>query len=176
LFMVFQALLGVYFTNLFPAMSAATREPPEALIRLIRRAIHSVFWITAAGSVCMSFLAPLVIGLVYGERYATGDAVTTLVLLSWILPILVWRRTGRNSLIVLHHVRAELVCSVIGLTLLVVAVYPLTRLFGLAGAAAAMVFSEAVAALLTWTVLIVRLLERRRWDASSGGLREISSG
>jgi len=88
------------------------------------------------------------IRLVFGLKFVKPEATTTLAVLIWVLPILAWRRHCAEALIALRRAGDELVCSLLGLVLLVALTLSLARIGVLAGAWA-MLISEVVASALT---------------------------
>ena len=169
--MVGQTLLGVYFTALFPVMSAAAFRSPDALVALLQRSVRRVLWpmVVVAGAVTVA--APAVMRLVFGSQFGRPEASVTLAVLVWILPILAWRRHDRNALIALGHEREELACSLFGLALLVPATLGLGARFGVVGGAWAMVLAELAGAAVTWWRL-ARHLPRVRFRHHALGARE----
>jgi len=152
--MVFQALLGVYFTNLLPDMSLLAHRAPEKLGRMLRRSMHLVTWPALALAGATVFGAPLMLEAIFGSQYVVPEAVRSLVVLTWTIPLLGWRRNGRTALIVLNLQAAEFRCALAGIALLVVLLPLLVSTLGIVGAGWAMVLSELAATVLTWIVLI----------------------
>ncbi len=148
--MVGQTIQNVYFTTLFPLMSAATFRSTEELTRLLRRSVRLVLWPSIAGAMAVVVSAPLIIRLIFGTDYGSGQAAATLAVLVWMLPIFAWRRHDRSALIALNRQREELVCSLAGVVLLGALALPLSRAYGPVGAAWAMVASELAGTALTW--------------------------
>jgi len=155
---VFIAFLGVYFTNVFPAMSAAARQNHKGLTELIRQALVTSVLGTIAVAIVTSLTADLMIGIVLGPNYVTSESVASMTALAWLLPILAWRRCARSGLIVLDHQKSELACSLIGLALLVMLIFPLTKHHGLTGTVSAILISELTATILTWLLLKKNLM------------------
>ncbi|MFV1988278.1 MAG: oligosaccharide flippase family protein [Gemmatimonadota bacterium] len=151
--MVFLAILGVYFTNLFPAMSATSHRSPSAFKRLLARGLATAVAGTLALLLITWQLAPTMIELVFGPRYVTPESTWTLIVLTMLVPIAAFRRMGRFALIALDHQRRELWCSIVGVVSLVVLLAILPTRHGISGAAWAMVGSESVGAILTWMAL-----------------------
>jgi len=151
--MVFLAMLSVYFTNLFPAMSATSHHSPPAFKRLLARGLST----TVVGTLAVLFvtwlMAPTMIEIVFGARYVTPESARTLVVLTTLAPIAAFRRTGHFALIALDHQHREVWCSIAGVVLLVVLLAILPGRQGITGAAWAMAASEALATALTWVTL-----------------------
>jgi O-antigen/teichoic acid export membrane protein len=167
--MVGGTLLALYFTALFPTMSAASTESPEALAVLLRRSMRRLLWPTLAVTAATTLAAAPVMRLVFGGQFVRPEASGSLAVLMWILPLLVWRRHYRNGLIVLNRQREELACSLFGLVILVGLTAYLGSRYGAVGGAWAMVLSEGAGALATWWRLKHWLSAQRRSDAGLGG-------
>lgn len=159
--MVYQGGLDVYFTRLLPMLSETSARSRTALRRLLGNSLHLLFWPTVALALVVTWQARTIIGLIFGAP----DAGVLLAVLFWLAPVLALRRHGRLTLICLGRQRAELLCSIAGVLLLLALLAPLNALYGAVGAAWAMLASEALATLLTWLVLAARL---RAPEASSG--------
>jgi len=157
LVMVFAALLGVYFTNLFPAMSASSAGAGTDFVNLLRRAMSVSLAATLGLCAITFFAAPQMLSTVFGDRYANPASTTVLIILTGLMPVFAARRTGRYALIALERQRAELWCSVAGVILLLALLFALTPSLGIRGSACAMWISEAVATGLTWAALAPRL-------------------
>lgn len=155
--MVFVALLGTYFINVFPAISASAVLPGPALGGWLRRTLLVSLAATLALTAVMAGLSPMALTLVFGDAYVEPASVAALVVLTAMTPVLAARRTARFALIALDRQRLELWCSVAGVALLVVLLAGLTRTAGVTGAAWAMWLSEAVAAGLSWLALAPHL-------------------
>ena len=159
--MVFLALLGVYYTNVYPAMSATARTSPADFAKLVRNSMRTSVLATTALFGVVFFSAELVLELVFGEAFVTIESVRAFVVLTLLVPVLAWRRAGRLALIALGHQRSELNCSAFGIAMLAVIIYPLTTWAGIEGAAWGMVLSEAFATIVTWLALRPRLIAAR---------------
>ena len=128
--MVGQTIVGVYFTTLFPEMSEVSVRSPEALATLLHRSGRWVLWPMVAVAAATTLAAPPFMGVVFGSQFMRREASTTLAVLIWILPILALRRNHRGALITLNHQGEELVCSLLGLALLVAVTLPLGARYG----------------------------------------------
>ena len=154
LVMVVQTLINVYFINLYPTMSETAKASRAALARLLHHSISIVTWPVVAGAIVTTFGAGWVIGLVFGPNYAQPDSIAVLAVLIWTVPLLVWRRHLLSALITLDRQRANFICSLAGLILLVVLLPVLTMRMGAVGVAWAMVASEVAATI--WTFLCLQ--------------------
>jgi len=148
--MVFQAMLGVYFLNIFPTMSQASFESKGHLSKLLHGSLPLAIWPSLVLALTISLAGATVIRLIFGDNYAQPGGVGTLVVLIWLIPILAWRRHGRSALITINRQKEELLCSLIGLTLLVLFLIPLVFAYGPVGSAWAIVASELAASVLIW--------------------------
>lgn len=153
LVMVFVALLGTYFTNLFPSISAAAARADRALSELLRRSLLVSGALTVALTVAMVGLAPLALWLVFGDDYVQPSSISALIVLTAVTPLLAARRTARFGLIALDRTRLELSCSIAGVVVLAALLGPLTGAAGPAGAAWAMWIAEAVGTAFSWLAL-----------------------
>lgn len=165
--MVFLALLGVYYTNVYPAMSATARRAGPEFVRLVRNSMQTSVALTILLCIGIFFAGELVLDLVFGEQFVTIESVRAFVVLTLLVPVLAWRRAGRLALIALGHQRGELKCSAIGIVGLGIVIYPLTSFGGIEGAAWAMVLSELFATVVTWLALRPRLAALRAEAAAS---------
>ena len=148
--MVLQGLLIVYFVNLLPNLSQAFHQSRTNFIELIRLSMKFLIWPTILFAAVISILSRQIIQWLFGQLYVQGNASNILVILVWLLPILVWRSHGRNSLVVIDQQREEMVCSVIGLVTLFCLLIPLSLLLKGVGTSLAMLVSELTATVLTW--------------------------
>ena len=123
-------------------MSAAARQNHKGLTKLIRQALVTSILGTIAVAIVTSLTADLMIDIVLGPNYVTSESVASMTVLAWLLPILAWRRCARSGLIVLDRQKSELACSLIGLALLVMLIFPLTKHHGLTGTVSAILISE----------------------------------
>jgi O-antigen/teichoic acid export membrane protein len=147
--MVLQGLLAVYFTNIFPLMSQVSNTSTTRFTRLIRRSIQVVLWPALLLALITTFSAPILIQWIFGAGYMQPEAITVLIILVWMIPVLAWRGHNRNALIALNRQGEELVSSLVAIILLVGLFYPLITGFGAIGAAWAMLAAELIGAALT---------------------------
>lgn len=148
--MVLQTLLEAYFRNLFPTMSQAAYTSAERLAKLLRNSMWLLMIPALVAALVTSLVAPTLIRVIFGETYRQSEAVQVLAVLIWMIPVLAWRRHGRNALISMSRQREEGICSIVGVILLLASVVPLTNAYGGRGTAWAMVVSELAAAALAW--------------------------
>jgi O-antigen/teichoic acid export membrane protein len=153
LMMVLQALLTMYFTNLFPALSRCVRGPRADLSRLLLRSGALATGGTLLVALFASFEAHALLGFCFGPVFRHEEAADCLRLLAFVLPVLALRGHARMTLLALGQARTELRCSIAG-TILLAALVPWWSLrFGASGAALAMLVSEGFATLLTFLLL-----------------------
>jgi O-antigen/teichoic acid export membrane protein len=96
------------------------------------------------------FAGSRLIDLVFGEHFVQSGSINTLMVLIWMIPILAWRRHSRSAMIIINRQREELLCSLIGLIVLVLLLVSLILTYGPVGSAWAMVISELVASVVIW--------------------------
>jgi O-antigen/teichoic acid export membrane protein len=147
---VAQALLATYFTTLFPALSEVSSAPRGVLGTYLDRSLRSVLWPLVVIAIATTVCSPIMIRLVFGFKFVKPEATTTLAVLIWVLPILAWRRHYAEALIALRRAGDELVCSLVGLVLLVPLTVSFARIGVLAGAWAMLISEVVVSALTAW--------------------------
>lgn len=148
--MVLQGLLIVYFVNLLPNLSLAFHQSRTNFIDLIRKSMKFLIWPSILFAAGVSILSRQIIDWLFGQLYVLGNTSTILAILVWILPVLVWRSHGRNSLVVLNWQQEEMICSLIGLAALICLAIPLSLLYKGIGTSLAMLVSELAATILIW--------------------------
>jgi PST family polysaccharide transporter len=153
--MVLQALLVIYFTNLFPHLSRVSAESHHSLAQFLSSSIRLTFWPLLMITVLITILSPLLVGIFFGQAYLKPETVGTMAILIWIIPILVFRGHTRNAFLVINRQKEELICSIAGVIILVILSIPLILSRQSIGAALAIVISEGVAtALALWRLKI----------------------
>ncbi|MBL8841470.1 MAG: oligosaccharide flippase family protein [Planctomycetes bacterium] len=164
--MLLQALLTMYFTNLYPTLARAVVRSREELGRLLRRsaALAAAAALLMAGSLA-SGAEPLLATL-FGAELANPQSVRCLRLLLFVVPLLALRGHFRLTLLALGRGRGELAVSCAG-TLLLAALLPsLTAAEGASGAALALLIAEAAGMVAT------AALFARAWRAPTAAVRE----
>ncbi len=151
--MLVQTLMAAYFTNLFPSLSQAAGVSPLRMLDLLHGSLPLLTWPAALGALLTIWLAPLVIRLLYGAEFVSAEAVASLQILVWLIPVLAIRRHLVSALLALNHQNDEFRCSLAGVLLLAPMLVLLSLRYGVAGAALAMLISELLATALTWMVL-----------------------
>lgn len=169
IFMVFAGFLGIYFANVYPAMSAGARAGDAGFARLLRNAALTSGGATLVLALVVTATGTLALRLIFGARYDTPEAGRAFLLLTWLVMMLAMRRVCRHALITLQQQRLELRCSVAGVVLLALSIYPMTLHFGIVGAAAAMAMTETVATALTALALWPQLRALRARTGGDGG-------
>ena len=159
--MVLQALLTMYFTNLFPALSRAVHGPRADLRRLLLQSTAIAAGGTLLLALAVAYRAGPLLGLCFGAVFDHPEAVECLALLAFVIPLLALRGHSRMTLLELGRGRAELACSVAGTLLLALLVTWWGAARGASGAALALLAAEGFATLLTLAAL------RRALRASS---------
>lgn len=147
--MVLQAVLTMYFTNLFPGLSRAARGPRAILKPLLLRSTAIAVGGTLALALCVAANADGLLRLLFRPELCDAESASCLRLLVAVLPLLACRGHARMTLLAFGRSRLELVCSVAG-TLALAALIPWwTRQSGVAGAAMALLVAEGFGLLLT---------------------------
>jgi len=151
---VFVAFLGVYFTNLLPAMSLISHDSTAALGQMLIRSVMISLIPSILLAVTVMFTAPLILGVIYGEMFVRSESINAFSALIWMIPVLAARRNGRTALITINCQYVDFWISVAGIILMISMVIPVTYFFGIEGTAWAMVISELISAIITWMFLI----------------------
>jgi polysaccharide transporter, PST family len=151
--MVFQALLALYFINLFPTMSQAAQRSRAGLRSLLGRSMLVLVLPCLLLSLAVTLLAPLGVRIVLGAAPVWQATAASLAVLVWLIPALALRNHARYALTALGRQRADFVCSVAGIGLLLACFFPLTAALGGVGTAWAMLIAEVAATGMTWWVL-----------------------
>jgi O-antigen/teichoic acid export membrane protein len=149
LIMVGQALLAMYFTNLYPALARAVLGSRERLRALLR---HSTA--IAAGGLLVVALAFAVEGRallprLFGDDFAHPASADCLALLAFVLPVLACRGHARLTLLALGEARRELLCSIAGTVALPLLLWWAVPGAGVVGAARALLLAELLGAAVT---------------------------
>lgn len=151
---VFVAFLGVYFTNLLPAMSLISHDSATELGQMLTRSVMLSLIPSILLAVTVMFTAPLILGVIYGEMFVRSESINAFSALIWMIPVLAARRNGRTALITINCQHVDFWISVAGIILMISMVIPATFLSGIEGTAWAMVISEFISAVITWMFLI----------------------
>lgn len=127
---------------LYPAVAGGHRSNRPEVETTLRRCVLNLALITLPAALALTFLAPTVLGLLYGSEYL--GAVDALRLLGWLLPLMGVNYVMRECLAAVH--RQDLVVRLtLASCLLLLALYgTLIPLFGVMGAAVAGVLREGV--------------------------------
>lgn len=158
--MVFQAFLGVYFTNLLPALSLTSHESLKEMKGLLFRSVLLSVLPAIALAVCVYFVAPNVLKIVYGNSFVVDESVRSFAILTWLVPVLALRRNARTALITLNRQNMDFNISAVGVVIMILLLVPLTFYYGIIGCAWAMVISELLSMILTWIFLFPEIRNR----------------
>ncbi|MEP7039013.1 MAG: oligosaccharide flippase family protein [Acidobacteriota bacterium] len=159
--MVFLTLLGVYFTNLLPALSLTSHDSMNEMKQLLYRSLFFSVICAVGLAVFIYFSAPLVLKIVYGNSFVEYESVKSFVVLTLLVPVLALRRNGRTALITLNLQNLDFHISAAGAVLMILLLLPLTYFYGIIGCAWSMVISELVSAVLTWIFLLPKIRIRQ---------------
>jgi O-antigen/teichoic acid export membrane protein len=147
--MVMQALLTMYFTNLFPGLSRAVQGPRPELRRLLAQSTAIAVGGTLLLSIALAYRAQPLLGMLFGPGFLHPEAAECLARLVFVLPVLAFRGHARMTLLALGRARTELFCSLAGTTLLAALTPWWAATRGASGAALAMLVAEGFATVLT---------------------------
>lgn len=162
--MVFQAFLGVYFTNLLPALSLTSHDSPGEMKQLLFRSVLFSVLPAIALAAFVYTVAPLILGIVYGSSFVVNESVESFVILTWLVPVLALRRNGRTALITLDRQNMDFNISTVGVVIMILLLLPMTFHYGIIGCAWAMVISELLSAIVTWIFLFPLLRSEKTYD------------
>ncbi len=151
--MVMQALLTMYFTNLYPALSRAVRGPPAALRKLLLQSLLIAAGGTLAVALAIAAKAEGLLLQVFRSSYANAESAECLKLLALVIPVLAFRGHARMTLLSMGRARIELLCSVAGTLLLALLIPWWTHQRGVGGAALALLVAEVAGTVLTFLAL-----------------------
>jgi O-antigen/teichoic acid export membrane protein len=150
LLMALQVGVMVYWTNYFPRLSQLAQGSLAVLRRHLRFSTGLLTCAMLAVALFFYWQAEPVLRLVFGQSFADPRAVAALQTLVWILPVAAWRSHGTYALFVVNRQSLELICSLVGIGLLLGLALGLTPRFGGLGMAWAMLLAEGAGGLLVW--------------------------
>ncbi|MGV3720038.1 MAG: polysaccharide biosynthesis C-terminal domain-containing protein, partial [Actinomycetota bacterium] len=127
---------------LYPAVAAGFREQRDEVVSTLRRCILNLALLTVPAAVALTFLAPTVLGLLYGDEYVS--ATGALRLIGWLLPLMGVNYVMRECLSAIHRQDVVVRLTLVSCVLLIVLYGTLIPLFGILGAALAGVLREVV--------------------------------
>jgi len=153
------AFVWLYFFNLLPSMSRTWQHDRDGFHELVNRALRTAAWLTLAGGVLWVLLAPVIIELAYGSKFL--PATETLQWMSGLCILGAVHGHFRFGLIAAEYQRYATACAGIG-TVVALALIPLGHaLWGIAGAAIALLVGEVAVWLSSY------LFGRRYLDLTS---------
>lgn len=138
----------LYYFNLLPSLSRAWQQDHAAFAGLVRQSFHGVIWLAAAGGLLWAVLAPPAVTLVYGAAFA--PAGLTLQLLAGVCVAAALSGHYRFGLIAAGRQTNEMLVSVWGALVAVIAIPVGYRWLGLPGAAAGLLAAEIAVWLAAW--------------------------
>jgi PST family polysaccharide transporter len=142
------AFVWLYFFNLLPSMSRTWKADADQFGRLIDRSMRAVLWVGAGVALIWILLAGQSISIVYGSRFLAAGPVLALFALVCMMALISGHY--RFGLIAAGQQDIEMLTSMLGAIVAVVAI-PLGYFrWGLTGAALAIVFAEAVIWFTSW--------------------------
>jgi O-antigen/teichoic acid export membrane protein len=132
----------LYFYNMLPGMAKELAGGTDAWRALINRSMASSMWPACLIALGGTFVAPIIVPLVYGEPYIS--AVRPFQLLIWMVPIAWFSGHFRFSLIAAGEQRWEFIASSATAAVTITAAAVLGHQAGSVGAAAAIVLGGLV--------------------------------
>lgn len=136
------ALPLTYFTGLFPALSRAWTEGPQALGQLAGRSLRLCAIFAVPVGVGGTLLAAPVIGLLFGPAYARS--VVPFEILVWSAVLIILRGSWRHALNAAGKQNLDLRCAIVSASLNVGLNLLLIPRYEMPGAATATVVADAV--------------------------------
>lgn len=168
--MALHTFVWLYFFNLLPAMSRAWAANDGSFAALISRSMRLVVLLAVVGACVWVMLAPLVVKVVYGERFVSAG-----VALQWFAGVCAVAAISghyRFGLIAAGHQTAEMVTALIGAVAAVILIPVGYSTAGVGGAAAGLFVAEILIAVSAW-YLGTRSFQRA--DSAKDQLLEIGS-
>jgi O-antigen/teichoic acid export membrane protein len=165
--MVLQAILSLYFANLYPGLSRAAVGEPARLRRLLLQSVA----LAGVGALLLALAAAVkaepLLWLIYrGNELCNATSAECLRWLVLVLPLLALRGHARMTLLAFGRGRLELLASLAGTAALALLIPWWTVRCGVAGAAQALLAAEALGLVLTVGALAVAW--RRRVNGRDG--------
>jgi len=151
--MVLQAVLTVYFTNLYPALARTVRGPRPALRELLLQSSAIAGMGTLALALGVVVKAESLLALLWKPDLVNAESTACLRMLVLVLPLLALRGHVRMTLLAFGRGRLELACSVAGSVALAALIPWWTARDGAVGAARALLAAEALGFALTAVAL-----------------------
>lgn len=147
--------IWLYYLNLLPSMSRLWHSDVAAFHDLLRRSMNAVAWMCAAGGCLWYLLAPTVVALASGPRFAPAGPV-----LQWLGLVGVIAAVSGNfrfALIATGRQTSEMAATAAGTVAALVAMPVAHERAGLTGAALSLVLGEIVVWLAAWILAGRRL-------------------
>lgn len=120
---------------LYPAVAAHNRLDRTDVEATLRRCILNLALLTLPAAVCLTFTAPTVLGLLYGNEYLSAS--TALSLAGWLLPLMGVNYVMRECLSAVHRQGVVLQLTLVSCLLMVALYASLIPPFGIVGAVVA---------------------------------------
>ena len=132
----------LYFFNLLPAIARSSHGTVEGLQRLMRASMQLTMWLAVFLGTIGTALAEPVVASVYGSQYQ--EAVAPFRILIWFIPLALVSGHYRYVLIAYDRQQLEFLGAACGASVNVILNLALIPLYGLQGAAWALVASEGL--------------------------------
>ncbi|MEK7831798.1 MAG: oligosaccharide flippase family protein, partial [Acidobacteriota bacterium] len=153
--MALHTFVWLYFFNMLPSLSRAWVSNDGSFAALIARSMRLVVWLAVIGAGIWVAAAPMVVRIVYGEKFAPAGLA-----LQWFAGVCAVAAISghyRFGLIAAGHQTAEMMTSLIGAMAAVVLVPVGYSLSGVGGAAAGLFIGEVLIWLSAWSFARWRL-------------------
>ncbi len=159
--MILQAVITMYFTNLYPTLSRAAVGPRPELARLLVRSLSIATGgaLLLAGGIAVA--APWLLHTLFRAEFANAQSIRCLRLLIFVIPLLALRGHFRMTLLSMGRGRLELMVSIGGTLLLAALIPSLARAQGASGAALSLLIAEAAGTAATAIAFSMAWRERR---------------
>jgi PST family polysaccharide transporter len=147
--MSLHTFVWLYFVNLLPSISRTVSRPRPELEGLIGRSLTAAAWGSVFAALAATAYAPVLIGVIYGSRFAGAEGV--LRLLAWMLPVAMVGGHYRYTLI--GYGRRRLLMKSMGISAVVAAAAAAVLIprFGAHGAAVALLAGGVIESTLSYT-------------------------
>lgn len=147
--------MALYFVSFLAHYSAAADDDAK---QLFRRTVTLAVMVTVPAALLLTTESEFVVRTAYGHAFA--GAATVLAVLAWSVPLAAVSEPYRQALIAAGRERLLMRNNVIGALVNLTANLVVIPLFGIVGAAAVTLASEALIAVLNARTVVTRRLER----------------
>jgi O-antigen/teichoic acid export membrane protein len=146
--MALHTFVWLYFFNLLPSISRCVVLPKKQLLDLMDHSIRFAAWIGLLAAGMLGFMAPLLLGLIYGPAFRA--AASSFRVLAWMLPVAMLSGHYRYTLIAYSRQKTLLVCTAYSALAAVVLGFMLVPLYDGMGAAWALLIANVLNLVLVY--------------------------